>query len=53
VSATTAAIPSGRASEGAAYAPNASAIAARLAIFPTTNPKPARKPKKGPSRSRP
>ena len=38
---------------GTAYAANVIAIAAQLAVLPTTNPQPARKPHHSPSSSRP
>ena len=53
MSATTAASATGLAHAGARYAPIVSAIAAQLAVLPTTKPQPARNPAKSPSRSRP
>ena len=40
-------------SDAATYAANVSAMAAQLAVLPTTKPQPARNPHQGPSRSRP
>ena len=53
VTASTAATATSRAWPGHRYAPMVSAIAAQLAVLPTTNPQPARNPANGPSRSRP
>lgn len=53
VTAATAAAATGRACCGHRYAPMVSAAAAQLAVLPVTNPQPARKPTKPPSRSRP
>ena len=53
VNATTAPTASGRAWSSDTYAPNVSAIAAQLAVFPTTNAQPARNPQPCPSRRRP
>src|SRR5262249_32891773 len=53
---TTAASPAARrphSEPGSTYAPNVIAIAAHDAVFPTTNPKPAKKPHHSPRRSRP
>ena len=51
---TTTATATGRCQpSGTAYAANVIAIAAQLAVLPTTNPQPARKPRHSPSTSRP
>jgi hypothetical protein len=51
--ARTAPTAAGFGKRGAAYAPNVSAIAAQLALLPTTNPHPARNPHSSPRRLRP